>query len=208
MANELRTRINELPVCEDVELLDTLLGLGTDGKTYRVNKDVLGSGSGGGATWTSLPFNRVDFTMSEDGEDSSILRVTDLNAFKSCYDLGGRLHVVMHKYDDWTEYNQVVDVTCFIGSIITSKMTANSSGNYLFHAYGTIQKTQTDSMGDDGEQELVSVQISYEPGARANITVKTMVRNESETGVISYNPTAGIVNGIVIDGIYFEPVAF
>ena len=50
MANELRTRINELPVCEDVELLDTLLGLGTDGKTYRVNKDVLGSGSGGGAT--------------------------------------------------------------------------------------------------------------------------------------------------------------
>ena len=120
MANELRTRINELPVCEDVELLDTLLGLGTAGKTYRVNKDVLGSGSGGGATWTSLPFNRVDFTMSEDGEDSSILRVTDLNAFKSCYDLGGRLHVVMHKYDDWTEYNQVVDVTCFIGSIITS----------------------------------------------------------------------------------------
>ena len=42
MAKDLRTKINELPICEDMELIDTLIAIGTDGKTYRVNKDNVG----------------------------------------------------------------------------------------------------------------------------------------------------------------------
>lgn len=41
---DLRTKINELPICENVDLIDTLIAIGTDGKSYRVNKDSVGVG--------------------------------------------------------------------------------------------------------------------------------------------------------------------
>lgn len=43
---DLRTKITELPLCEDEELIDTLIAIGTDGKTYRVEgKNVIGGSS-------------------------------------------------------------------------------------------------------------------------------------------------------------------
>lgn len=40
--NSLRTKIAELPLCEDTDLIDTLIAIGKDGNTYRVNsEDVL-----------------------------------------------------------------------------------------------------------------------------------------------------------------------
>ena len=56
MSNNFRRKITDLPVCNDVNELDTLIGLGVDGNTYRVDKTIIPS-SGGGSNHEYIVYN-------------------------------------------------------------------------------------------------------------------------------------------------------
>lgn len=105
MSNNIRTRISNLPLCEDVEILDSLIGIGTDGKTYRVEKDLLTSGNtgtgGSGGSGIGEPsssnikvFNRdLDYIIIEGGSELEIKFDNNYDEMMEYFDNGGRLYI-------------------------------------------------------------------------------------------------------------------
>lgn len=105
MSNNIRTRISNLPLCEDVEILDSLIGIGTDGKTYRVEKDLLTSGNagtGGSGGSSGEPsssnikvFNRdlEDYIIIEGGTQLEIKFDNKYDEMMEYFDNGGRLYI-------------------------------------------------------------------------------------------------------------------
>lgn len=107
--NDLRTKITDLPLCEDIDSLETMIGVGTDGKMYRVDKDNVV----GGGKWIS-----IDGSVFTDGE----IRVNNadiLNAIST----GGKIHLIAHN----KEANSIQDYSFLIAEsyIINSGIEAD-----------------------------------------------------------------------------------
>lgn len=104
--NDIRTKINELPICEDMNLVDTLIAIGTDGKTYRVNKDNVAGGGGG--EWT--PLTAVITSSNTDSNEYTInvnLVESELNEVLSTE---GKIHTIVCN----TEAGSYHDIEFFI----------------------------------------------------------------------------------------------
>lgn len=90
MSNNFRRKITDLPVCNDVNELDTLIGLGVDGNTYRVDKTIIPS-SGGGSNHEYIVYNNYAYidggiVLSLGSND------VDMNNYAT---KGGILHIIL-----------------------------------------------------------------------------------------------------------------
>ena len=93
MSNGLRTKISELPLCEDISLIDTLLGIGADGVTYRVDAKNLPTNNADNNTKNTYVFNTSSYTpSSSDYISISIYGEDELtNLFVEAFHTGGLL---------------------------------------------------------------------------------------------------------------------
>ena len=107
--NNIRTNINDLPLCEDMNLIDTLLALGTDGKTYRVDKNNMS----GGGKW--IPLTAI---ISSSGSGVAPMAAgsatpTEINVQLVSSELdeacikGGKIHVIIYYNDKDTTYEDI-----------------------------------------------------------------------------------------------------
>lgn len=181
MAKDLRTKINELPICEDMELIDTLIAIGTDGKTYRVNKDNVG---GKVDEWVLLNYS------TDTSSDSIIYLEVDAVQFDELFNIGGKIHLYMHSFDSLNLENTVVELNFIMGN--------NISEGAVFCADDLSFPFRVHSLIDDNE--YIEFKISHIPGNTTNHgQLCTFDKNNTETTTIS---------DFVIDGIYFEPLPF
>ena len=89
MSNNFRRKITDLPICNDVNELDTLIGLGTDGNTYRVDKTIIPS-SGGGSNYESIIYGYYEYI-----DEGILLYIGPDNADMNNYATkGGILHII------------------------------------------------------------------------------------------------------------------
>ena len=180
MAKDLRTKINELPICEDMELIDTLIAIGTDGKTYRVNKDNLG---GKVNEWVFLNY-RVD--VNTIGAKSIDI---DGTQFDELFNIGGKIHVYLHY--TVTEENSVVlvELSFIMGSNISEGMIFCVDYQYPFNVSSTIFNNET-----------MILSLTHIPGEISETCEIVTVNSNHES--------TSTIDNFQLDGIYFEPLPF
>lgn len=191
--NNLVKRISELPLCEDISILDTLIGIGTDGKTYRVNKDNIGTGgssseSGGSSSETG---EYVELGCSATNETNTFhILLNDVNTFFDLFAIGGRLHVICNYTESYGEM-AVIDFNFLMGSNFSVSDEMSGSTYYYFDTSETVLKNYVFRLHlnltyQDGREQINSFVIqSYENGTQ---------NNKCESLTIHY--------------IYFEPLPF
>lgn len=182
MAKDLRTKINELPICEDMELIDTLIAIGTDGKTYRVNKDNLG---GKVNEWVLLNYNIAGV---EHEANSMSIRI-DCTQFDELFNIGGKIHVYIHRTAQEEPYVELVELSFIMGSNISEGRVFCVDYEYPFSVVSTIFNNET-----------MALSLTHIPGDSYDTC-------ELFTVDSNYEPTSTI-NNFQLDGIYFEPLPF
>lgn len=108
--NDLRTKITDLPLCEDIDSLDTMIGIGKDGKAYRIDSSNIGSGGKYEPikltkAQPSVPMSVDSSTAIQGQMDSQELSVAanvggKIHLFVSCTNVPGviDLEFVLHNY--------------------------------------------------------------------------------------------------------------
>ena len=182
MAKDLRTKINELPICEDMELIDTLIAIGTDGKTYRVNKDNVG---GKVNDWIFLNYS----IAGEEREANSMRIRIDCTQFDELFNIGGKIHVYLHRTGQDERGVELVELSFIMGSNISEGMVFCVDYEYPFNVLSTIFNNET-----------MLLSLTHTPGASYDTC-------EIFTADSNYETTTTI-NNFQLDGIYFEPLPF
>lgn len=182
MAKDLRTKINELPICEDMELIDTLIAIGTDGKTYRVNKDNVG---GKVNDWVFLNYS---ITGVEREANCMTIRI-DCTQFNELFNIGGKIHVYLHRMDEVEVDVELVELSFIMGSNISEGMVFCVDYQYPFNVLSTIFNN-----------EIMALSLTHTPGDSYDVCeIVTVNSNHDVTTTI---------NDFQLDGIYFEPLPF
>ena len=78
--NDLRTKITDLPLCEDIDSLETVVGIGTDGKMYRIEKNNVGGGK-----WEPLTLIKINDNHAE----------LNSNEINTAFKIGGKIHFIV-----------------------------------------------------------------------------------------------------------------
>lgn len=180
MAKDLRTKINELPICEDMELIDTLIAIGTDGKTYRVNKDNLG---GKVNEWVLLNYH-VDVNTT--GAKSIDI---DGTQFDELFNIGGKIHVYLHRMDEVEVAVELVELSFIMGSNISEGMVFCVDYQYPFNVSSTIFNNET-----------MILSLTHTPGISSDYCELVTVNSNHDVTTT--------INNFQLDGIYFEPLPF
>lgn len=182
MAKDLRTKINELPICEDMELIDTLIAIGTDGKTYRVNKDNVG---GKVDDWVFL-----NYSIAGDERDASCMSIRiDCTQFDELFNIGGKIHVYIHRTEQDEEGVELVELSFIMGSNISEGMVFCVDYQYPFNVLSTIFNN-----------EIMALSLTHIPGDSYDVCEIVTVNSNHETTTT--------INNFQLDGIYFEPLPF
>lgn len=79
--NDLRTKITDLPLCEDIDSLETVVGIGTDGKMYRIEKNNVV----GGGKWEPLTLIKTNDNYAE----------LNSNEINTAFEIGGKIHFIV-----------------------------------------------------------------------------------------------------------------
>ena len=182
MAKDLRTKINELPICEDMELIDTLIAIGTDGKTYRVNKDNIG---GKVDDWIFLNYS----IASVEREANSMTIRIDCIQFDELFNIGGKIHAYLHR--TITEENSVelVELSFIMGSNISTSDEMSGDTYYYF---------ETSGLANENVVFKLNITLIY-GGGREEITnayLQSYTNGTKDNKILDFNVT----------GIYFEPI--
>ena len=182
MAKDLRTKINELPICEDMELIDTLIAIGTDGKTYRVNKDNVG---GKVDDWVFL-----NYSIAGNERDASRMSIRiDCTQFDELFNIGGKIHVYIHRTEQDEEGVELVELSFIMGSNISEGMVFCVDYQYPFNVLSTIFNN-----------EIIALSLTHIPGDSYDVCEIVTVNSNHETTTT--------INNFQLDGIYFEPLPF
>ena len=183
MAKDLRTKINELPICEDMELIDTLIAIGTDGKTYRVNKDNVG---GKVDDWVFL-----NYSIGGEEREGNYLGIRiDCTQFDELFNIGGKIHAYLHRTITEEENSvELVELSFIMGSNISEGMTLRSNYEYPFNVFSTIFNNET-----------MILSLTHNPGDSYDVCEIVTVNSNYETTTT--------INNFQLDGIYFEPLPF
>ena len=193
MQKDLRTKINELPVCEDIELIDTLIAIGTDGKTYRVNKDNVG---GKVNDWVFLNYHVDANTIGAKSID------IDATQFDELFNIGGKIHVYLHRTITEENAVELVELSFIMGSNISEGMIFCGDYQYPFSVSSTIVNDETMTLTlthtriSNNSREIVTLESNY------GTTICEIITLDS-----NYESTSTIDN-FQLDGIYFEPLPF
>lgn len=182
MAKDLRTKINELPICEDMELIDTLIAIGTDGKTYRVNKDNVG---GKVDDWVFLNYS----TAGVEREANSMTIRIDCIQFDELFNIGGKIHAYLHRMEQDGDGVELVELSFIMGSNISEGMVFCADYKYPFNVLSTIFNN-----------EIMALSLSHIPGDSYDVCEIVTVNSNYETTTT--------INNFQLDGIYFEPLPF
>ena len=183
MAKDLRTKINELPICEDMELIDTLIAIGTDGKTYRVNKDNVG---GKVDDWVFLNYS----IGGAEREANSMSIHIDCTQFDELFNIGGKIHVYIHRTMTEEENSvELVELSFIMGSNISEGMVFCVDYQYPFNVLSTIFNN-----------EIIALSLTHIPGDSYDVCEIVTVNSNHETTTT--------INNFQLDGIYFEPLPF
>lgn len=180
MQKDLRTKINELPVCDDMELIDTLIAIGTDGKTYRVNKDNLG---GKVNEWVLLNYH-VDVNTT--GAKSIDI---DGTQFDELFNIGGKIHVYLHYMHEGEVAVELVELSFIMGSNISEGMVFCADYEYPFNVLSTIFNN-----------EIMALSLRHIPGEISETCEIVTVNSNHES--------TSTIDNFQLDGIYFEPLPF
>lgn len=180
MAKDLRTKINELPICEDMELIDTLIAIGTDGKTYRVNKDNIG---GKVNDWVFLNYNIAGVEAN-----SMSIRI-DCIQFDELFNIGGKIHVYLHRMDEVEVAVELVELSFIMGSNISEGIVFCVDYQYPFNVSSTIFNNET-----------MILSLTHTPGDSYDYCEIVTVNSNHESTTT--------INNFQLDGIYFEPLPF
>lgn len=182
MAKDLRTKINELPICEDMELIDTLIAIGTDGKTYRVNKDNVG---GKVDDWVFL-----NYSIGGDEREANSMSIRiDCTQFDELFNIGGKIHVYLHRMDEVEVDVELVELSFIMGSNISEGIVFCVDYQYPFNVLSTIFNN-----------EIMALSLTHTPGDSYDVCeIVTVNSNHDVTTTI---------NDFQLDGIYFEPLPF
>ena len=182
MAKDLRTKINELPICEDMELIDTLIAIGTDGKTYRVNKDNVG---GKVDDWVFL-----NYSIGGDEREANSMSIhIDCTQFDELFNIGGKIHVYLHRTEQAEEGVELVELSFIMGSNISEGMVFCVDYQYPFNVLSTIFNN-----------EIMALSLTHIPGDSYDVCEIVTVNSNHETTTT--------INNFQLDGIYFEPLPF
>lgn len=182
MAKDLRTKINELPICEDMELIDTLIAIGTDGKTYRVNKDNVG---GKVDDWVFLNYS----TAGVEREANSMRIRIDCTQFDELFNIGGKIHVYLHYTAEEENGVALVELSFIMGSNISEGMVFCVDYQYPFNVLSTIFNNET-----------MLLSLNHTPGISYDYCEIVTVNSNHESTTT--------INNFQLDGIYFEPLPF
>ena len=183
MAKDLRTKINELPICEDMELIDTLIAIGTDGKTYRVNKDNVG---GKVNDWVFL-----NYSIGGDEREASSMSIRiDCTQFDELFNIGGKIHVYLHYTVEEENVVDLVELSFIMGSNISEGMVFCVDYQYPFNVLSTIFNNET-----------MLLSLTHTPGDSYDYCEIVTVNSNHES-------TTTTINNFQLDGIYFEPLPF
>lgn len=182
MAKDLRTKINELPICEDMELIDTLIAIGTDGKTYRVNKDNVG---GKVNDWVFL-----NYSIGGDEREANSMPIhIDCTQFDELFNIGGKIHVYLHRMDEVEVAVELVELSFIMGSNISEGMVFCVDYQYPFNVSSTIFNNET-----------MILSLTHIPGGSNDYCeIVTVNSNHDVTTTI---------NNFRLGGICFEPLPF
>ena len=182
MAKDLRTKINELPICEDMELIDTLIAIGTDGKTYRVNKDNVG---GKVNDWIFL-----NYSIAGEERDASRMSIRiDCTQFDELFNIGGKIHVYLHRTEQAEEGVELVELSFIMGSNISEGIVFCVDYQYPFNVLSTIFNN-----------EIMALSLTHIPGDSYDVCEIVTINSNHETTTT--------INNFQLDGIYFEPLPF
>ena len=182
MAKDLRTKINELPICEDMELIDTLIAIGTDGKTYRVNKDNVG---GKVDDWVFL-----NYSIGGDEREANSMSIRiDCTQFDELFNIGGKIHAYLHRTEQDEEGVELVELSFIMGSNISEGMVFCVDYQYPFNVLSTIFNN-----------EIMGLSLTHIPGDSYDVCEIVTVNSNHELTTT--------INNFQLDGIYFEPLPF
>lgn len=182
MAKDLRTKINELPICEDMELIDTLIAIGTDGKTYRVNKDNVG---GKVDDWVFL-----NYSIGGAEREANCMSIhIDSAQFDELFNIGGKIHAYLHRTITEESSAELVELSFIMGSNISEGMIFCVDYEYPFNVFSTIFNNET-----------MILSLTHTTGVPYDVC-------EIVTANSNYETTTTI-NNFQLDGIYFEPLPF
>lgn len=95
--NDLRTKVTDLPICTDIEQLDTILGIGKDNAMYRVDSENIG----GGGKWEPLSItlnSRTSWIFNQD-------EITD------AIDRGGKIHILTNRSNQLFDFDFIISST-------------------------------------------------------------------------------------------------
>ena len=182
MAKDLRTKINELPICEDMELIDTLIAIGTDGKTYRVNKDNVG---GKVDDWVFLNYS----TAGVEREANSMTIRIDCIQFDELFNIGGKIHVYLHRMDEVEVAVELVELSFIMGSNISEGMVFCVDYQYPFNVLSTIFNNET-----------MLLSLTHTPGDSYDYCEIVTVNSNHESTTT--------INNFRLGAICFEPLPF
>ena len=182
MAKDLRTKINELPICEDMELIDTLIAIGTDGKTYRVNKDNVG---GKVNDWVFLNYS----TGGDEREANSMSIRIDCTQFDELFNIGGKIHVYLHRMDEVEVAVELVELSFIMGSNISISDEMSGETYYYF---------ETSGLANENVVFKLNITLIY-GGGREEITnayLQSYTNGTKDNKILEFD----------VFGIYFEPI--
>lgn len=95
--NDLRTKVTDLPICTDIEQLDTILGIGKDNAMYRVDSENIG----GGGKWEPLSITLGSYYTFEFNQNEII----------DAIDRGGKIHILANKGNQLFDFDFIISST-------------------------------------------------------------------------------------------------
>lgn len=87
--NDLRTKITDLPLCEDINSLDTMIGIGKDGKAYRIDSSNIGSGG----KYEPIKLTKVQSTPMSINSSTTIQGQMNFQEISIAPNEGGKIHL-------------------------------------------------------------------------------------------------------------------
>ena len=165
-----------------MELIDTLIAIGTDGKTYRVNKDNVG---GKVNDWIFLNYS----IAGEERDASCMLIRIDCTQFDELFNIGGKLHVYLHRTKQDEEGVELVELSFIMGSNISEGMVFCVDYQYPFNVLSTIFNN-----------EIMGLSLTHTPEDSYDVCEIVTVNSNHESTTT--------INNFQLDGIYFEPLPF
>ena len=179
--NDLRTKVTDLPICTDIEQLDTILGIGKDNAMYRVDSENIG----GGGKWEPLSITLSAYYTCEFNQNE----ITD------AINRGGKIHILAY---DLNNHSNLVDFDFIINSTIITRV---SDMDLNTQSYKTGELTNIHFDGIEDNKIIYIVGTIYFGTVSSDFTICELTLD-----LTSNTPSDNYAYDYEIIGAFFEPI--